>query len=55
MAFYIRVYAYAMIVHTLADQLISHIFIKQFDTLPSHCRNFVNVHEEFSVNNFLTK
>ena len=33
MAFYIGFYAYAIIVHNWADQLLPQLFIEQFDTL----------------------
>ena len=36
---------YAMIVHTWADQLLPHLLMEQFDTLPSQCRHFEHMHE----------
>ena len=35
MAFYIGVYAYAIIVHTWADQLSPQLLMEQFDTFPN--------------------
>ena len=40
-----RVYAYAMIVHTRADQPLPQILMEQFDTLPSQCRHIGYMHE----------
>ena len=37
MAFY-RIYAYVMIVHAWADQLLPKLLMEQFDTLPSQYR-----------------
>ena len=39
MAFYIGFYAYAIIVHTQADQLLPQLLMKQFDTFPIQCRH----------------
>ena len=44
MALY-RVYAYAMILHTQADQLLPQLFMLQFDTLPSQCKHIEHMHE----------
>ena len=43
MAFNIGFYAYAIIGHTRADQLIPHS-IEQFDTLPIQCRHIEHMH-----------
>ena len=43
MAFYI--YAYAMTVHTRADQLLPQLLMQQFDTLPMECRHIEYIHE----------
>ena len=45
MAFYIGVYAYAIIVHTQADQLLPQLLMEQFDTLPIQCRHIEHMHE----------
>ena len=45
MAFYIGVYAYAIIVHTRADQLLPQLLMGQFDTLPIQCRHIEHMHE----------
>ena len=45
MAFYIGVYAYAIIVQTLADQLLPQLLMEQFDTLPIHCRHIEHMYE----------
>ena len=45
MAFYIGVYAYAIIVHTWADQFLPQLFMEQFDTLPIKCRHIEQMHE----------
>ena len=37
--FYIGFYAYAIIVHTRADQLLPQLLMEQFDTLPIQCRH----------------
>ena len=39
MAFYIGVYAYAIIVHTQADQLLTQLLMEQLDTFPIQCRH----------------
>ena len=46
MAFYIGFYAYAIIVHTRADQLLPQLLIEQFDTFPIQCRHIE--HEGYS-------
>ena len=46
MAFYIRfMLLYAMIVHTLAYQLLLQLLMEQFDTLPSQYINIEHMHE----------
>ena len=39
MAFNIGFYAYAIIGHTRADQLLPQLLMEQFDTFPMQCRN----------------
>ena len=43
MAFYIGVYAYAIIVHTRADQLLPQLLMEQFDTLSIQCRHIKHI------------
>ena len=45
MAFYIGVYAYAVIVQTRADQLLPELLMEQFDTLPIQWRHTEHLHE----------
>ena len=45
MAFYIGFYAYAIIVHTQADQLLPKLLMEQFDTFPLQCRHIEHMHE----------
>ena len=45
MAFNIRFYAYAIIGHTRADQLLPQLLMDQFDTLPIQCRHIEHMHE----------
>ena len=45
MAFCIGFYAYAIIGHTRADQLLPHLLMEQFDTLPIQCRHNEHMHE----------
>ena len=54
MAFYIGFYAYAIVVHTQADQLLPQLLVEQFDTLPMQCRHIEDMHEGvwFRKNNF---
>ena len=54
MAFYIGVYAYAIIVHTRADQHLPQLLMEQFDTWPIQCRHIEPMHEGvwFRKNNF---
>ena len=44
MAFYKLGYAYAIKVHTQADQIRPHLLMEQFDTLPIQCRHIENLH-----------
>ena len=52
MDFYIGFYA--IIVHTLADQLLPQLFMEQFDTFNIQCRHIEYMHEGvwFRKNNF---
>ena len=54
MAFYIGFYAYAIIGHTRADQLLPQLWMEQFDTLPIQRRHIEHMHEGvwFRKNNF---
>ena len=54
MAFNIGFYAYAIIGHTRADQLLPQLLMEQFDTLPIQCRHIEHMHEGvwFGNNNF---
>ena len=45
MAFYIGFYAYAIIGHTRADQLLPQLLMEQFDTFPIQCRHIEHMHE----------
>ena len=45
MAFYIGFYAYAIIVHTRADQFLPQLLMEQFDTFPKQCRHIEHMHE----------
>ena len=45
MAFNIGFYAYAIIGHTRADQLLPQLLMEQFDTLPIQCRPIEHMHE----------
>ena len=45
MAFYIGFYAYAVIVHTRADQLLPQLLMEQFDTFPIQCGYIGHMHE----------
>ena len=47
MAFYIGFYANAIIVHTLADQLLPPLLMEQFDTYPIQCRHIEIYMKEF--------
>ena len=54
MAFYIGFYAYAIIVHTRADQLLPQLLMEQFDNFPIRCRQIEHMHKGvwFRKNNF---
>ena len=45
MAFNIGFYAYAIIGHTRADQLLPQLLMEQFDTIPIQCRHIEHMHE----------
>ena len=45
MAFNIGFYAYAIISHTRADQLLPQLVMEQIDTLPIQCRHIEHMHE----------
>ena len=45
MAFSIGFYAYAIIGHTRADQLLPQLLMEQFDTFPIQCRHIEHMHE----------
>ena len=45
MAFNIVLYAYAIIGHTRADQLLPQLLMEQFDTFPIQCRQIAHMHE----------
>ena len=45
MALNIGFYAYAIIGHTWADQLLPQLLMEQFDTLPIQCRRIEHMHE----------
>ena len=44
MAFNIGFYAYAVIGHTRADQLLPQLLMEQFGTFPIHCRHIEHMH-----------
>ena len=48
MAFNIGFYAYAIIGHTWADQLLPQLLMEQFDTFPIQCRHIEHMHEGIS-------
>ena len=54
MAFNIGIYAYAIIGHTRADQLLLQLLMEQFDTLPLQCRHIEHMHKGvwFRINYF---
>ena len=54
MALIIGFYAYAIISHTRADQLLPQLLMEQFDTFPIQCRHIEHMHEGvwFRKNNF---
>ena len=43
MAFNIGLYAYAIIGHTWADQLLPQLLMEQFDTFPIQCRHIEHI------------
>ena len=45
MAFNIGFYAYAIIGHSQADQLLPQLLMEQFDTLPIQCRHIEHMLE----------
>ena len=45
MAFNIGFYAYAIIGHTRADQLLPQLLIEQYDIFPIQCRHIEHMHE----------
>ena len=45
MVFYIGFYAYAIILHTRADQLLPQLLMEQVDTFPIQCRGIEHMHE----------
>ena len=45
MVFNIVLYAYAIIGHTQADQLLPQLLMEQFDTFPIQCRHIEHMHE----------
>ena len=45
MGFYIGFYAYAIIGHTQANQLLPQLCMEQFDTIPIQCRHIEHIHE----------
>ena len=45
MAFNIVLYAYVIIGHTRADQLLPQLLMEQFDTFPIQCRHIEHMHE----------
>ena len=57
MAFNIGFYAYDIIGHTRADQLLPQLLMEHFDTLPIQCRHIEHMHEEVLLQKFffLTK
>ena len=48
MAFNIVLYAYAIIGHTRANQLLPQLLMEQFDTFPIQCRHIDIYMKEFS-------
>ena len=55
MAFNIGFYAYAIIGHTRADQLLPQLLMEQFDTLLIQCRHNEHMHEGVWLNFFFDK
>ena len=54
MAFYIGFYAYAIMDHIRADQLLPQLLMEQFDIFPIQCRHIEHMHVGawFRKNNF---
>ena len=50
MIFNIGFYAYAIIGHTWADQLLPQLLMEQFDTFPIQCRHIEHMHEGVWLN-----
>ena len=52
--FLLGVYAYAIIAHIWADQLLPQLLMEQLDTFPLQCRHIRHIHEGvwFRKNNF---
>ena len=46
MAFNIGFYAYAIIGHTWAHQLLPQLLMEQFDTFPIQCKHIEDMHAE---------
>ena len=44
MVLYLGVYAFAIIVHSWADQLLPQLLMEQFDTFPIQCRHNEHMH-----------
>ena len=47
MAFNIGFYAYAIIGHTRANQVLPKLLMEQFDTFPIQCRHIEHMHKVF--------
>ena len=52
MAFCVGFYAYAIIVHTRADQLLPQLLMEQFDTFPIQYKHIEHMHEGVWFRNF---
>ena len=52
MAFNIGFYAYAIIGHTRADQLLPQLLMEQFDTFPIQCRHIEHTGRSTSTTAF---
>ena len=50
--YFIGFYAYAIIIHTWADQLLPQLLMEQFDTFPIQYRNIehIHMHEGYTEN-----
>ena len=53
-SFSLIMFVYAKMVPSRADQLLPHLLMEQFDTLPIQCRHIEHMHEGawFRKNNF---